>query len=225
MQIYEITYKPLKEGVLKGIADVVTTAATQAGFRYGASQTGVNLAPYFAKTDDDNVVCIKDTKGVNRCYTKSGENWYDNANKEVDPATAAMLNNQASQKSATRSKSTTPTTTAPTTAPTTTAPTTNVAPVTKPFTTPTPTAVPTGVQVAPGKRIRLKVPGTNAVYFKTADGWTNELGAKIQDANSISQLERYADSGLGREEKIIVPNAQPAAKKTVRQRKGKRRVR
>ena len=219
MQIHEITFEPLKEGVLKGIADVVTTAATQAGFRYGASQTGVNLAPYFAKTDDDNVVCIKDTKGVNRCYTKSGNNWYDNANKEVDPATAAMLNNQASQKSATQPKSITKPTAQPA------APTTNVAPVTKPSTTPASTAVPTGVQVAPGKRIRLKVPGTNAVYFKTADSWTNELGAKIQDANSISQLERYADSGLGREEKIIVPNVQPAAKKTVRQRKGKRRVR
>ena len=134
MQIHEITSKKLEEGILKGVADVLKTAATRAAFRYGASQTGVNLAPYFPEQDSENVVRLKDTKGVYHTYTKSGEKWYDEANKEADPATSAMLNDRAKQQA--QSKPTTPAVTEPDAA--TTAP---VGPGVMPQTTVTPSKV------------------------------------------------------------------------------------
>lgn len=82
----------------------------------------------------------------------------------------------------------------------------------------------TTVQVGPGKRIRVYIPKNNATYYKTAAGWTTELGAKIQDPASINRLEQYADAGYGKEENIA-PAARPVPKKTARKRKGKRRVR
>jgi len=106
---------------------------------------------------------------------------------------------------------------------------TTTAPGTPPAATP-PTAPPAapaanaGVQVRPGKRLKISIPRTGAVYYKTAAGWTNELGAKIEDPNSITRLEQYADAGYGREEKIA-PAARPAPSKTARKRKGKQRVR
>ena len=112
MQIHEITSKKLEEGILKGVADVLKTAATRAAFRYGASQTGVNLAPYFPEQDSENVVRLKDTKGVYHTYTKSGEKWYDEANKEVDAVTSTMLNDRAKQKPQSRT-TTTPAATEP----------------------------------------------------------------------------------------------------------------
>ena len=83
---------------------------------------------------------------------------------------------------------------------------------------------PTEVQVGPGKRIKVQIPRTNAIYYKTAAGWTNELGAKVENPAAISQLEQYADAGYGKEENIA-PAARPVPKKTARKRKGKRRVR
>ena len=82
----------------------------------------------------------------------------------------------------------------------------------------------TTVQVGPGKRIKVQIPRTNAIYYKTAAGWTNELGAKVENPAAISQLEQYADAGYGKEENIA-PAARPVPKKTARKRKGKRRVR
>ena len=94
MQIYEVTRKTVKEGVLGGIADELT----KAGVNYAAAKTGVNLSPYLDK--QDSLVTIKDATGKNHTYSKSGNKWFDTTtNKEVDPATAAMLDNQAKQQS------------------------------------------------------------------------------------------------------------------------------
>jgi len=121
MQIYEITRKSVKEGVLGGIADELT----KAGVNY-AARTGVSLAPYLDKKD--SLVTIKDATGKTHTYSKSGSKWVDTAtNKEVDPATAAMLDNQAKQQSTQQSTapaSTPATTTAPASTPVATAPAT-----------------------------------------------------------------------------------------------------
>ena len=119
MQIYEITRKPVKEGVLGGIADELT----KAGVNYAAAKTGVNLSPYLAK--QDSLVTIKDATGKNHTYSKSGSKWVDTAtNKEVDPATAVMLDNQAKQQSTQQSTApaSTPAATAPASTPAATAP-------------------------------------------------------------------------------------------------------
>ena len=124
MQIYEITRKPVKEGVLGGIADELT----KAGVNYAAQKTGVSLAPYLDKKD--SLVTIKDATGKNHTYSKSGSKWVDTAtNKEVDPATAAMLDNQAKQQSTQQSTApastpATTTTTAPASTPAAIAPAT-----------------------------------------------------------------------------------------------------
>ena len=118
MQIYEITRKPVKEGVLGGIADELT----KAGVNY-AARTGVSLAPYLDKKD--GLVTIKDATGKNHTYSKSGSKWVDTAtNKEVDPATAVMLDNQAKQQSTQQSTApaSTPATTAPASTPAAIAP-------------------------------------------------------------------------------------------------------
>lgn len=81
------------------------------------------------------------------------------------------------------------------------------------------------IKVNTGKRIKVQLPVNNAIYYKTAAGWTNELGQKIQDSNSISRLEQYADAGFGREETIPTARTQTPAKATAKRRKGKKRVR
>ena len=123
MQIYEVTRKTVKEGVLGGIADELT----KAGVNY-AARTGVSLAPYLDKKD--SLVTIKDATGKNHTYSKSGSKWVDTAtNKEVDPATAVMLDNQAKQQSTSQTKApastpVTTTTTAPALTPAAIAPAT-----------------------------------------------------------------------------------------------------
>jgi hypothetical protein len=130
---------------------------------------------------------------------------YSTADRELDPkdpADAKIIQQAVTNK---RLK----TTTAPTTTP------------------PTPTAEPPAkdeIQVRPGKRLKISIPQTGAVYYKTAAGWINELGIKIEDPNSITRLEQYADAGYGREEKIA-PVIKPAPSKTARKRRGKQRVR
>lgn len=96
------------------------------------------------------------------------------------------------------------------------------APAAAPATTPaaTPAAKPAAPAAAapasnivpkPGSRIVVQHP-TGGKYYKTAKGWTNEVGQAVTQPNSIADLERRADAG-GREEKIpTMGTAKPMGK-------------
>lgn len=62
-----------------------------------------------------------------------------------------------------------------------------------------------GVQIQPGHRLKLVIPGAGGVettYYKTNKGWTNELGQAITNATSVKNLDAKADAGAAVEEPI-----------------------
>jgi hypothetical protein len=65
-------------------------------------------APYghYDNSNSGESVRIKDAKGVEHIYTKAGNRWYSKDNKEVDAATAAMLNDRAEQQATAKSSTT-----------------------------------------------------------------------------------------------------------------------
>ena len=92
---------------------------------------------------------------------------------------------------------------------------------------------PQGAMVSPGGRIKVTVPGSNHVYYKTAQGWYNEVNQKVTAPQSIQYLEQLADSGAGQEENVPMAPAKsrrplrPGNRQPVQrtQLKGKPRVR
>lgn len=72
---------------------------------------------------------------------------------------------------------------------------------------PQPSSTPTtGVAVNPGQRLTIAIQTAGAqaptYYYKTSAGWTNEIGQKIVNPDSIANLEARADAGSGRLENI-----------------------
>jgi len=67
--------------------------------------------------------------------------------------------------------------------------------------------VPDEMQIPPGQRIKVVNPNNNAAYYKTQNGWTNELGQQITNPESIQQLDNMADTG-GKQEPVTPPIAQ-----------------
>lgn len=63
-----------------------------------------------------------------------------------------------------------------------------------------------GIIVNPGQRLSVPVKTAGAqaptYYYKTTQGWTNEVGEKITNPSSIANLEARADAGMGRIENI-----------------------
>lgn len=237
MQIHEITALPVQEGILKGVADVAKTAFTRGAFRYGAAQTGVNLAPYFPEKDgDERTIRLKDNKGVYHTYTKSGEKWYDENNKEVDPGHAAMLDNQAKQQAA--AKPTADTTPTATTAPASTASTTPTAappsttrPGVMPQTSVAPSKIDYNVNLAPaakkrtGGRVAGQLSQTPGAIRKRAARLANKTGAPADaGANAfgsmtqqLAPVSRKSSTGgtITQTPTGLRHAAKPAAKKTV----------
>lgn len=190
MQIHEITLKPLKEGVLGGIAKGLTNMA----FDYGARTTGVNLRPYFTTKDDKGTVTIKDAKGVNHTYTKSGEKWYDKTGKEVDPATSAVLDSEAQKQARSRATATsTPAATPAVTATTTPTPAATTAAQSAPAATTTPTATPAAAPVPVAKtrtggRIAGQLSQTPNAVRKRAARAAKKVAPATAGTNAFGQM-------------------------------------
>ena len=58
------------------------------------------------------------------------------------------------------------------------------------------------IQIAPGHKIQVSIPsagGADKIYFKTEKGWTNEMGQSVTRPKDVAMLEKWADSGAGKE--------------------------
>lgn len=58
------------------------------------------------------------------------------------------------------------------------------------------------IYIKPGYKIQVSIPstgGADKIYFKTEKGWTNEMGQAVTRPKDVAMLEKWADSGAGKE--------------------------